>query len=121
MRTAGQQPKYPNGFTKEEIESCVHRGAQVGKLSSGCSKCAQPIYQCAVNGTCTLKQTKHQQKETVCVRCKSCLPASLVQLQAKTNEPEVNKSVDSGTVPVSENPVQVPEVGENGESANPTG
>ena len=103
IRKVGKNPTYPNGYTASQIESCVHRGNTTGKVKSSCGRCGgSPKYTCAVHGECTFKRVKPSQKEKICILCRQCSPASLVQL-TPPETPQVENP------PQAETPPQPPE------------
>lgn len=77
-------PTMPNGFTLSQIESCVHRGDKTGfkTKQGGCScnaKNREPIYTCALRGSCSINRYSKKQTEWVCTTCEDVTPAEALE------------------------------------------
>lgn len=68
-------PVMPNGYTLPQIETCVHRGRQVGSITKhgkcgGCNAANRvTTYKCALHGECTYTRASPHQSQWVCTTC----------------------------------------------------
>ena len=76
---AANQPT--NGFTREQVASCIHRGAKIGEVGrAGCrcrgNKGKAIINVCRLlNKPCVFEPySENRVQEKICIDCKDCTP-----------------------------------------------
>lgn len=70
-----------NGFTREEVASCIHRGSKIGEIGKAGCKCSNKGTKAIIN-ICRLfnkpcvfePYSDNRVQERICIDCKECQP-----------------------------------------------
>jgi hypothetical protein len=82
--SAANQPT--NGFTREEVASCIHRGSKIGEIGRAGCNCTGRKGKAIINicrfysKPCVFEPySENRVQEKICIHCKDCAPKSTDQ------------------------------------------
>jgi hypothetical protein len=70
-----------NGFTREQVASCIHRGAKIGEVGRAGCRCRGSNGKAIINVCRLLNKpcvfepySENRVQEKICINCKDCTP-----------------------------------------------